>query len=500
MEPHPHRRTFFVASCIALTVTGFSFSIRPEIIGELQGEFGWTEEQMGWLNGPGFWGFTLAMMFGGPFCDWLGMKKLIGLAFLGHLLGTVLSIFAGPVAELSGIDPFVTLYTGYLLLGVGCGLIEAACNPLIATMYPDEKTKRLNHFHAWFPVGLVVGGLSAYGVNQLSAGEMDWLNWQWKLGIMIVPTIIYGVMFLPHTLPVTERVASGVSTGRMFTACLSPLFIVMLVAMLLTAATELGPNTWIPDIINYTIGIPGILVLVWISGLMAVGRQFAGPVVGKLTPIGVLLAAAVFSGLGLFLLSAAGSAAMVYVAATVFAVGVCYFWPTMLGFVSERMPDTGALGLSVFGGAGMLSAAFILPIMGGIYQVNTQQAIPEEYKQRVLALVPDEPPAGATEEEIESWQLAQDNPDLYVRNTLAAQAAADSASEESAMWLEAKAEGGATTLRAVSLIPVGLLVIFGGVYAFDRRSRRLGTRDDAGQPDDAVSPLASPPPAPPSQR
>lgn len=456
MEQYPHRRTFFVASCIALTVTGFSFSIRPEIIGELQAEFGWNEEQMGWLNGPGFWGFTLAMMFGGPFCDWLGMKKLIGLAFLGHLLGTAASMFAGPIANLTGLNPFITLYTGYLLLGVGCGLIEAACNPLIATMYPDEKTKRLNHFHAWFPVGLVVGGLTAYAMTKLYDGGSEFFNWQAKLGVMIVPTLIYGFMFLPHKLPVTERVASGVSTGRMFTACLSPLFIVMLIAMLLTAATELGPNTWIPDIINYTIGIEGILVLVWISGLMAVGRQFAGPVVHKLTPIGVLLGAAVFSALGLFLLSRATNEPMVYAAATVFAIGVCYFWPTMLGFVSERMPDTGALGLSIFGGAGMLSAAFILPVMGRIYQTNTEDAIPEPYTREVLESAPADTP-------------------------------------EAALWLEAKAEGGATTLGTVSLIPVGLLLIFGGVYVFDRRSRNLGDPDAGAQPDDAVSPLASPP-------
>jgi len=455
MEQHPHRRTFFIASCIALTVTGFSFSIRPEIIGELQAEFGWNETQMGWLNGPGFWGFTLAMMFGGPFCDWLGMKKLIVLAFLGHLLGTLLSIFAGPVANTTGLDPFKTLYAGYLLLGVGCGLIEAACNPLIATMYGDEKTKKLNQFHAWFPVGLVVGGLSAYAVNKLAAGSMDWLNWQWKLSIMIVPTIIYGLMFLPHKLPVTERVASGVSTTRMFTACLSPLFLVMLVAMLITAASELGPNTWIPDIINYTIGIEGILVLVWISGLMAVGRQFAGPVVGKLTPMGVLLGAAVFTAVGLFLLSIAANPPTVFAAATVFAVGVCYFWPTMLGFVSERLPETGALGLSIFGGAGMLSAAFILPIMGSIYQDNTEAAIPDGYTREALESAAPETP-------------------------------------ESELWLEAKAEGGATTLGTMSLLPVGLLVLFGGVYFFDRRSRRLGD-DDAGQPDNAVSPLASPP-------
>ncbi|MFT5424474.1 MAG: MFS family permease [Phycisphaerales bacterium] len=477
---HAHRRSLFIASCISLTVTGFSFSIRPEIFGELEAQFGWNSEQLGWLNGPGFWGFTLAMIFGGPFCDWLGMKKLIGLAFLGHLAGTLVSIFAGPIANATGGNPFTVLYSGYLLLGVGCGLIEAACNPLIATMYGDEKTKMLNRFHAWFPAGLVVGGLAAYGINKLSAGGMEWLNWQWKLGIMIIPTLIYGAMFLPHKLPVTERVATGVSTSRMFTACLSPLFIVMLIAMLLTAATELGPNTWIPDILNFTASIPGILVLVWISGLMFVGRQFAGPVVHKLSPIGVLLGAAVFSAIGLFLLSKATNAPTAFGAATVFAIGVCYFWPTMLGFISERMPQTGALGLSIFGGAGMLSAAFILPIMGSVYDDNTETAIPETYKQQVLAAAPESPPVSdedpvppEIQEAIDSWNLAQTSPDTYVRNTLA-RASSDPESAEATMWLEAKAEGGAATLGVVSVLPIGLLVIFGGVFAFDRRSRGKG--------------------------
>lgn len=429
-----HRRSLFAASCISLVVTGFSFSIRPEIVGDLQAQFGLDETQIGWINGPALWGFTLSMMFGGPFCDWLGMKKLIGLAFLGHLLGVLIAIFAGPLANAAGTSPATTLYIGYLFLGIGCGLIEAGCNPLIATMYDDEKTKMLNRFHVWFPVGLVVGGLTAFSMTKLQNSGMEWLNWQWKLGIMIVPTIIYGAMFLPHKFPVTERVATGVSTGRMFTACLSPLFIVMLIAMLFTAATELGPGQWIPDILSFTAGMEGILILVWISGLMAVGRQFAGPVIHKLSPLGVLMASALFSALGLFLLAKATNAPMAFGAATVFAVGVCYFWPTMLGFVSERMPETGALGLSIFGGAGMLSASFILPTMGNIYQETTESVIVEPYTREIL-----------------------EN--------------AETGTPEAEAWLQAKADGGAATLGKVAVIPLGLLVIFGGVYAFDRRSR-----------------------------
>ena len=135
--------------------------------------------------------------------------------------------------------------------------------------------------------------------------------------------------------------------------------------MLMPAATELGPGQWIPSILQHA-GVSGILVLVWITGLMAVGRMFAGPFVHKLSPIGMLIGSAVMSMIGLYAMSQM-SGAMLFVAATIFAFGVCFFWPTMLGFVAENYPKTGALGLAIMGGAGMLSVSFVLPIIGNWY-------------------------------------------------------------------------------------------------------------------------------------
>ena len=166
-------------------------------------------------------------------------------------------------------------------------------------------------------------------------------------------------------LPRTERVEQGVSTGQMFAACFRPGFLLMVACMVLTAATDLGPTQWIPNILSNA-GVSGTLVLVWITGLMAVGRMFAGPFVHSLSPIGMLTASSVLSALGLYAMSQS-TGVMLFAAATIFAVGVCFFWPTMLGFVAENYPNSGALGLAIMGGVGMLSAGLFVPIIGRFY-------------------------------------------------------------------------------------------------------------------------------------
>lgn len=349
------RSRLFLGSCLALITTSMSFAIRGDIMGPLGEQFALNNEMLGWVAGTAFWGFTVSMIVGGPLCDWLGMGRLLALAFIGHLCGILLTIFA---------QGFWTLFLGTLFIGMGNGCVEAACNPLVATLYPNDKTKKLNQFHVWFPGGIVIGGLLSYFLSQVN------LNWQIKMATMLVPLAAYGLLFLGKKFPQTERKAAGISGGEMVRSVFTPLFLVMFVCMWLTASSELAPNQWIPNILTASAGVSGILVLVWINGLMAVGRQFAGPIVHKLSPTGMLLFSAVFSGLGLLGLSFAQGAVGTFLAATVFAVGVCYFWPTMLGFVAERCPRTGALGLALMGGAGMLAVAFVLPEMGRIYDVH----------------------------------------------------------------------------------------------------------------------------------
>jgi len=340
----------FRASCVALITTAMSFVIRGASTGDWITLFHLNNEQVGWINGAAFWGFTLAMMFGGPLCDSLGLGRIVALACVGHVAGILLTIFAWD---------FWSLYAGTLLFGIANGSVEAACNPLVATLYPKDQTTKLNHFHMWFPGGQVIGGLIAYFFGKMGLG------WKVQFATMLLPTIIYAFMFLSQKFPQTERVQRGESTGSMFKACLAPGFLLMVGCMVLTACTELGSLQWVPNILEHA-GVSGVLVLVWVTGLMAIGRMFAGAFVHKISPIGMLVVSAILSTLGLYAMSHA-SGAMLFGAATIFAFGVCFFWPTMLGFVAENYPMTGALGLAIMGGAGMLGVNFVLPVIGKWY-------------------------------------------------------------------------------------------------------------------------------------
>lgn len=349
----------FTASCVALIVTAMSFALRTDAVGKWATEFHLTYEQVGVINSTAFWGFTLAMIFGGPLCDAIGMKRIVWLAFVGHLAGILLTIFAWN---------YWSLYVGTLVFGIANGSVEAACNPLIASLFTGDRTTKLNHFHAWFPGGIVIGGLVAFALGHFGMG------WKIQFATMLIPLAIYGLMFLGQPFPVTERVEQGVSTGSMFAACFNPLFLLMVACMLMTAATEFGAQNWIPTILSNA-GVSGILVLVWITGLMWMGRQFAGVFVHRISPPGMLVLSAVLSAAGLYAMSHT-TGVMLFAAATVFALGVCFFWPTMLGTVSERFPKTGALGLAIMGGAGMLSASFIVPKVGKLFDEAIAARLP----------------------------------------------------------------------------------------------------------------------------
>lgn len=349
------RRRLFLASCLALIATAMTFAVRGDIIGDLGATFALNKESLGLAAGAWAYGFTISIFFGGLIVDALGMGRILTLAFVCHLLGIALTIFA---------NGFWMLFGGTIAIGLGNGLVEAAINPLTATIYADRKTERLNMLHVWFPGGIVIGGLVAFAMSKLGLG------WQSKMAVILIPVLTYGAMFLGQKFPPTERVQRGVSYGGMFAGLLRPLFFVVVFCMILTSSTELATNQWIANILGTTAGLAegGILALVLINGLMAVGRWFAGPIVHRLSPIGLLIGSATFSALGLFALSMANSPATGLAAAIIFAVGVCYFWPTMLGVTSERFPEGGALALAIVGGIGTLSVAIFTWVMGGIYE------------------------------------------------------------------------------------------------------------------------------------
>lgn len=346
-----NKNRLFLASCLALITTAMTFAIRARLETVFGPEgVGLTLEQIGYAFTPAFFGFTLAMLFGGPLVDFLGIKRITWMAFVTHAIGIVWTILA---------DSMTSLFLATLFVGIGNGMVEAALNPLVASMYADEKTKMLNRFHVWFPGGIVIGSLLGWLVMDVLG-----LSWQIMVGTLFIPVVIYGAMFFGQKFPVTERVQMGVSNKKMFSSIGKPLFLFMVLCMFLTAASELGTTQRIESLLKQSVAVP-LLVLAFINGIMALGRLFAGQVVHKLQPAGMLLYSAIFTFIGLWLLTIT-SGGMTFVAAAVFAIGVTFFWPTMLSFVAEYLPETGALGLSIMGGAGMFSVSLVLPIMGNL--------------------------------------------------------------------------------------------------------------------------------------
>jgi hypothetical protein len=409
----------FNASCVALVVTALAFATRGSFVeGIWASEFNLTNTQVGWIVGTAFWGFTLAMIFGGPLVDIIGLGRIIAIAFFCHVTGIVLTIVA---------TGFWTLFISTLFIGVANGSVEAACNPLITSMYTDEKTRRLNRFHAWFPTGIVIGGLVVYLFNNI--GMTDW---RWAMGIMLIPTFIYGYMFLNKKFPETERVVSGFSYKDMLKACISPLFLFMAFCMILTASTELGTNQWIAALLANVSDNP-ILLLVWISGIMALARQFGGTLVHNVKSTIILLTSAILAFIGLLLMGYTTGAVMVFASAGIFALGIAFFWPTMLGFVSENIPQSGALGLAIMGGIGFLGGAIAQPALGAIFDSQTTAAIPADQIVDVL-------------------------------KTAAA------GTQEAATWIQAQLTGGAHTLRYVAIVPAALIVFF--TFLHFRKTKR----------------------------
>ena len=369
--PGANARRLFLGSCVALIATAVAFATVGAVMFDLKGEYVLTNAQVGWIGGAALWGFAVSQVVFAPLCDTLGMRFLVRMAFVGHLAGALILMFAAG---------FTTLFAGALVIAMANGLVEAACNPLVASLYPDNKTVKLNQFHVWFPGGIVLGGLAAFALD--SAGIA---SWQIKIALILIPTAAYGVLLLGQRFPATEGVRSGVSMGEMFRATLAtPLMLLMLLCMAMTASIELGPNRWVPAVLEAG-GMAGILVLVYVNGIMAVMRYWAGPVVHRLSPTGILLVSAVLSGAGLFWLSMGGSAVSIIASATVFAVGVCYFWPTMLGFVSERIPRSGALGLGLMGTVGMAVVGLVTsPLMGDIADQAGHEALDKDQAFIVL--------------------------------------------------------------------------------------------------------------------
>jgi MFS family permease len=344
------------------------FVIRGDIEGGMSSAFHLSKEQMGLIWGPAFWGFTISIFLCGFLNDILGMKKLHILSSLGYIVGIALVLSApkptvAKVDSIFGTTGTLMLYAGFLVMGLSQGLVEGVINPLIATIYNEEKTHKLNVLHAWWPGGLVVGSVVAL----LLSGKV---SWQVELAVILVPAVAYLFMVFGAQYPKTERVASGVSNADMIKEAFNPMFLLLFVVMWMTAATELAPDQWFPSIMGKITGLQGVWFVIITSSFMFVLRFFAGPLAHKVSPLGMLIGCSVLSALGLYWLGSLGdgsSAVMAFMAAAVFGIGKTYFWPTMLGVTSERFPKGGSLLMCLMGGGGMLSIAIALPIMGNAF-------------------------------------------------------------------------------------------------------------------------------------
>jgi MFS family permease len=347
-----NQRRLFIASCLSLVVTAMIFVIRGDIAPQLEPAFGLSHEDYAFVSLMAFFGFAASIFVASPMLDALGMRNLLYLAFALHIGGILAFIFA---------PSYTVLYMSMLFAGFGNGLVEAVINPLTATIYADEKTHKLNVLHAWWPGGLIIGGLIAYAMGLLN------FTWQMKMGVVLIPTIIYGLLIFGQQFPKTERAAAGISAGDMIKAALIPMFLVLLFCMMITASIELAPGQLMESVLRDKAKMSGTLVFVYGSALMFVLRFFAGPIAHKISPIGIMWVSVTLAGIGLYWLAGATSTIAAYIAATIFYIGVCFMWPTMLGITSERFPKGGAFSMGLMGFAGQAALGLVILRTGKIF-------------------------------------------------------------------------------------------------------------------------------------
>lgn len=403
------QKQLFLGCFIALVATAFGFIVRALLLTQFGVIFNLSETQKGAISGAGLFPFAISIILFSLVVDRLGYGKVMVFAFVGHIAGTVMMLLA------MGSKSFGMLYAGTLVLALANGAVEAVINPVTATLFPRAKTHWLNILHAGWPGGLVLGGVFVLLMGQFN------IDVKWQVGLVLLPTVVYGLLLIGRKWPVQERVAAGVSYADMMRefgaggailvmwfltmatltvisvfvpenivassgwvtannwappiiALISgviffvvyqsfgrPMFVFLLVVMVLLATTELGVDSWVTDLMTPVFGAYAGWILVYTSAIMFVLRFFAGPIVHKISPLGLLAACAALAALGLWSLSFSDTAFMVFLAATLYGVGKTFFWPTTLGVVAEQFPRGGALTLNAMGGMGMIAVG----VLGG---------------------------------------------------------------------------------------------------------------------------------------
>ncbi len=550
-----NRTRLFTGCVLALVATAFGFAVRAAILDQWRAEFNLSQEQIGYLLGAGLFPFAISIILFSLVIDRLGNGVSMAIAFTLHAVSAVVTLAApflladpgaGPEAVLAGQrNGFAMLYLGTFIFALGNGTVEAVVNPVTATLFDREKTKYLNMLHAGWPGGLVLGGLVAIAVSFVNPDSVPGRLWQWQVGLVLVPTLAYGWILLGQRFPVQERVAAKVpyyemlrefGAGSCFIVCFflvaglnqilvilgvptfallaqlgiallitllfaayvrsfgRPMFILLLLIMVLLATTELGTDSWIADIMRTVLHSPtlGTLFLVWTSLIMFVLRFFAGPIVHRIGPLGLLAISAAVATIGLLWLSKAGTSPVIlFAAATFYGFGKTFLWPTTLGVVSEQYPRGGALMLNAIAGVGMISVGTLgNPAIGAVQDTaltaEIRAADPALAERLIVArpglfgesLVPDPgqrallaeelaasaaraqgsvPPeiAGAADERARQQALAEDARYRELSRQTALLAALDSRTKQA-------------TLGTIAVLPALMLVCYLGLIVYFR--------------------------------
>ena len=421
--PPANHRSIFWISVLALFTAALANSVRAGAAGALKTSLldpidaQHSGEMVGTVLGNSFLGFALSLLVISPLLDRFGAKKVILFAAACFIVGPALVLLSAN----AGGSVYTLLNIAMIIWGFGWGATEASINPITATIYPNDKTGKLNTLHAWWPAGIIAGGLlSVLFFKQLS------LSWEVLVGLTIIPGAILAIWTMRHEFPQTESTAQGVTFGEMMSEPFKrPSFWVFFAIMFLTASAELAPGAWVDVTLTETVGFSGILVLVYVSAIMFVMRHFAGALDHRFSDMGLLWFSTIPAAIGLYLLSTANSAVTALVAATFWAFGVCFMWPTMLAAVSRRFPRSGPWGIGLIGFAGALAIRFVLPKLGEIY--DNAKLAKAGSKEALDALQPGTP---------------------EMHNVLAYAAE--------------------TSFQTIAIIPVVLFVIFGLVWFFER--------------------------------
>ena len=485
--PNAHRLLW--AGFMAILAAGVGFSVRAGILGQWAEQFGFTMTELGAITGGGLTGFGIVIIATSLVADKIGYGKLMLLAFFLHLISALITLAAPWAFATGGKDQaFLCLSLGMFLFSIGNGLAEAVVNPLTATLFPKEKTHYLNILHAGWPAGLVVGGIAsammAAKVDENGAVIQNAVDWKIQMSLFLIPVVIYGVMLLGQRFPKSEAAAAGATLGEMVGTLFAPLMIILLVIHAMVGYVELGTDSWIAKITGSIMASPskGLVLFVYTSTLMFILRFFAGPIVHRISPLGLLFVSSILGVVGLTLLGTATTVKFCAIAATIYALGKTFLWPTMLAVVSERFPKGGAVSIGMLGGVGMLSAGLLGgPAIGFQQDANASKELQQTSEatfQRYKASEPsrflgyetvglDGAKVGVLEDNgkeldrVVELLRSEDREDKYYASLESWwQEASPFASDDRPIVQEATIYGGQTALKLTAYVPATMAVLF----------------------------------------